>query len=571
MIPTKSPGTLFESLTGNDPTLNIRWLQATDPVYFEVFNRPLSDLTVRQLVIAKALDNVQLKLGHQALFPFLVQPLVSSGTDVVDVPLGWIWDMHASMPKKWERLRLAKIKRISGVNDVTSGYTGKLRLIFTASVGASTTEVAVFYVDYEIDSDLTYQCLKLQVVPSTEEPIVINPGEEETVCGLIIFKTMSLAESGVISFLDLLAPPAGGTDANSDGYYDNPTVYDIVDTVPGGSSVTDDFSSNSLNHGTGLLTNSAWNAIPQLDSDIQAWLVSLNYPFASGASRTSSDSIQIPAGLFKEFNITAPVSDQPTGDISGTYSPVWINRIEQVNINLLRFYFSTYNITADSPSVEGIEFATLDLLRSYGENQRVAIVPIDNLLLQPTSDDSFQQQFGKGHVVLSSLWDGITTEVEDFFDAFSFLVDNPIDTIFPQANTLLSSFGISRVPRYTPTAGQAEALVGSTARRTTPIHPSDTNRYVCEQDQGIGSQVDLDNQPGIVTNSAIDRYGYRGGLNHRIVKLVIDATQLGSDPSFYDNQVLPRLRYLFGRDPQFGDFWHNGTRLMFYNGDTWQG
>lgn len=109
MIPTKAPGTLFSALTGGDPNLTIRWLVAADPVFFEVLNRPIADVVVRQLVLAKALDNLQVKLGHQALFPYVVQPKIASGTEVVDVPLGLIWDMHASLPKKWERLRLAKI------------------------------------------------------------------------------------------------------------------------------------------------------------------------------------------------------------------------------------------------------------------------------------------------------------------------------------------------------------------------------------------------------------------------------------------------------------------------------
>ena len=112
---------------------------------------------------------------------------------------------------------------------------------------------------------------------------------------------------------------------------------------------------------------------------------------------------------------------------------------------------------------------------------------------------------------------------------------------------------------------------GSTSRRTTPISPSYDNRFVCEQDQGLGNQVDLEAVPGVVPNAAIDRYGFSGSLTHKIIKLVVDADQLGNDSTFYDTQLLPRLRALLGRDPQFGDFWYNGTRLMFNNGDSWQG
>ena len=133
MVPTKTPGTLFSSLTTDD-TLNIRWLVSADPVMYEVLNRPIADVALRQLVIAKAVDTLQLRLGHQVLFPYVVQPRLSSNVTEVDVPIGLIWDIHASLPKKWEKLRLAKIKRLSGANSDTDGYTGTLRLIFTANI-----------------------------------------------------------------------------------------------------------------------------------------------------------------------------------------------------------------------------------------------------------------------------------------------------------------------------------------------------------------------------------------------------------------------------------------------------
>ena len=87
MVPTKSPGTLFTALTGGDDTLNIRWLVATDPAMYEVLNRPIADVVVRQLVLAKAVDNLQIRLGHQTLFPYLVQPKISYGTTEVDIPI----------------------------------------------------------------------------------------------------------------------------------------------------------------------------------------------------------------------------------------------------------------------------------------------------------------------------------------------------------------------------------------------------------------------------------------------------------------------------------------------------
>lgn len=539
-------------------------------------NRPMADLAVRQLVIAKAVDNLQLKLGHQALFPFIVQPIIGSGTYQQDIPVSLIWDMHASMPTKWEQLRLAKIKRISGTNS-TSGYDGKLRLIFTANIENSSTEVAIFYADYQIDSSLTFQPARLQPVTSVEEAVYINPGEVETVGGFILFKTMNVGETNVQAFLDLVAPGVDVTDSDSDGYYDSPAVYEVVDNISGGTAVTDDFATTVLSHGTGLLTDSAFNAIPQLDSDIQSWLNSFNYPFDATATRTSADNIVIPNGLFREFNITAPAGDSPTGDISGTYYPVWINRVlrNDLTSNEVTFYFATYNTTdsdvGGSPSTTTVEFATLVLSRTNTEGQVVSINPINtgSLLLETSSE--FNQHFGRGHVVLSSLWDNTTSEVQEFFDSFDNIIVTPSDTDFSQSATRISSFGISRVPKYSPTKGQHNALVGSTERRSSPIHPGDDNRYVCEADQGLGNIVDLTAQPGITDHVAIDRYGYTGSLVHKVIKLTVDATQLGSDPQFYESQILPRLRVLLGRDPIFGDEWFNGTRFMKHNGDTWQG
>lgn len=577
MVPTKAPGTLFSSLTGGDNTLNIRWLTAVDPAFYETLNRPLADLTLRQLVIAKAVDTLQLAIGKENLFPFLVQPVVGSGTTIEGIPPKWIWDMHASMPKKWENFRLAKIKRISGDNS-TSGYSGSLRLIFTANVENSSIEVAIFYADYKIDSALTYQLLRLGIVNSLEEGTPIDPGESETVTGFLIFRTLDVLDQAITDFYNLVAPPLDTTDANSDGYYDSPAIYEIIDTIAGGTAVTDDFGTSALSHGTGLLTDSAWNAIPQLDSDIQSWIVSFNYPFDSLANRNSVDNITIPAGIFREFDITVPAGDNPTGDSSGTFYPCWITRIERIGTgsNQLRFYFSTYNITdaeiGGSPSTTAIEFASLDLLRTYSEGEIVEITPITNLkLVSGTESTEFEQHFGRGHVVLSSLWNGTTSEIGDFFDEFDLIIVSPPDTEFSQSATRISSFGISRVPKYTPTIGQSRALAGSTARLTVAINPGDDNRYVTEQDQGVGNQIDLEAVSGISPNTSIDRYGFTGALTHRIVKLVISANSLGDSPSTYTNDILPRLRVLLGRDPKFGDYWYNGTRIMFYNGDSWQG
>lgn len=576
-VPTKAPGTLFSSLAGGDTSLNIRWLVATDPAYYEVLNRPLADITVRQLVLAKALDTLTMSQGHINLYPYVIQPRVSSGTTEIDVPLRWIWDMQASLPKKWENLRLAKIKRISGENSTTDGYTGELRLIFTANVQNSSTEIAIFSADYRIDSYLTYQPVRMSVVTSAEEPTPIDPTEDETVAGFLIFRTLDTTEQDVQAFLDLMAPPID-TSTDSAGYFINPAVYEIADSPVGGATVSNDFATIAIVHGTGLLTDSAWNPIPNLDTDVQSWIDTFNYPYDSIANLTSQDGIIIPRGLFREFDITAPAGDLPTGDTSGTFYPVWVHRIEKVDDagTRLRFYFATYNITdtesGGSPSTVPVEFASLDLVYSNTPNEIIAITPLDNLLLRTGTDaDLFNQHFGRGHVVLSTLWNKATSDIDDFYNSFLTITGTPADTIFTIDSTRLSSYGVSRVPKYIPTIGQSQAMLGSTSRRNVPINPSFSNRYITEADQGIGDQIDLDSQTSIIPNAAVERYGYTGGLAHRAIRLVVDATALGSDPAFYDTEILPRLRILLGRDPQFGDWWWNGTRVMFFNGDTWQG
>lgn len=584
LIPSKAPGALFSSLVGGDPSLNIRWLAATDPVFYEVLNRPIADVTVRQLVIAKAIDNLNVQLGHQASFPFLTTAKVTNGTVELDVPHNWIWDMQASIPKKWENLRLAKIIRISGTNSITgSTYTGRLRLVFTANIKNYTSEYALLYADYDIDSYLTFQTTSLLTATTTISNPAIDVGEAATVGGQIIFKTLDTQLEDVQDFLGILGP-TNTVDLDNDGFYEAPTVYEISDSVAGGNTVSDDFSLVSMSHGTGLLTSSAYNSIPELDSDIQSWINTFNYPFDAQASLTSVDGIIIPKGMFREFDICAPAGDNPSGDTSGTYYPVWISRIERIGTSSsqLRFFFSTFNVTdtatGGQPSTAQVEFAQMDLISSYGPGEIVEITPINNLKLQSGVNlQPFNQHFGRGHAVLSNLWDGSTTTILDFFGAFDFIADNPPDTAFSSTNTRISSFGISRVPKYTPTIGQSRGLIGSTARRSIPIYPGDDNRYVVEQDQGAGDSIDLELQVGITPNSAIERFGQSGSLTHRIVRLVVNADQISnSDTSFYQNQILPRLRILLGgpnspRNPVFGDFWFNGTRLMFFNGDTWSG
>jgi hypothetical protein len=577
LIPSVSAGNLFRTFT-EDTTLNIRWISPTEPVLYEVANRPSVDVVVRQLILAKAVDAMDLRLSHQSLFPFLIPCKVQVATHEIETPPSWIWDMHVSLPSKWESLRLAKIKRISGTNPSTgstgSTFTGTLRLIFTAQQQNSTIEVAMFFVDYKIDSLFTYQILRLQPCTSTEEANPIDPSEAATINGFVTFRTLDpVTDTVAEDFLTELAPPSAPTDSNSDGIFDNPAVYEIVSTPAGGATASDDFISTSLSHGTGITVNSAWNAIPPQDSDVNTFLRSMNYPFRVGATRGSAQGITIPQALFREFQMIAPTPDEATGDVSLQNSPVWVSSIERLDTLAaqLKFTFSTYTIVDETINPVQVEFTTLTLDRTMAAGQIVNFTPISNLLRASGADAAmFMQGFGTGHVVLSSLWGTTGEEVNDFFDAFLSIVATPAVTTFSKDASIISSFGLSRNSRYLPTRGQAQALRGTTERLAVPINPTDNNRFVVEQDQGVGNIVDFRTLPGfpdaLRENADIEPVAYSGALCHRVVKLVIDSSGTAHD---YDRDILPRLRCLFGRDPIFGDQFWDGTVMKFYSGDAW--
>jgi len=568
LIPCIDPGSLFSRLTA-DPTLNVRWFVAVDPVTHSVLNRPIADIAVRQLILAKTLDAVSLRLGHQSMFPFLVTAQVSNGTQNVDIPPSWIWDMQVSLPQKWEKVRLARVKRLSGMNGASGGeYTGLIRLVFTAQSQGSTTEISVFQADFRIDSDLTYQIARVSIPLVGSEPAVLPAGETETVGGFVTFRTLNAEDAGVQAFYNVVAPPVDTT-TDSAGLFITPNVIEINDSLPGGSGISNDFDFLAVAHGTGLLTLSAYNPIPSVDSTVSTWINTFNYPFEEVATLqdSSGHGIIIPTGLFKEFNLVAPAGDEPTGDVSGNFRPVWISRIvrDDAASNSVTLYFSTFNIEA--PSIVPVEFAVLVLTRTATAGTRLAILPGDNLFPTQVSTD-WNQGFGKGHVVLSDLWQTNPTAITDFFDRFLSIIDIPPQAIFTKESTRLSSYGLSRVPDLTPTVGQAAALRGT--RQETNEHPNSTNRYIVELDQGLGAQVDFANEASLPLdrreNPDIERFGWKGALAHRVIRMCVN-TDGGNHE--YDTDILPRLRILLGRDPAFGDFWWDGVTLKFFNGDAW--
>lgn len=569
LVPTIPPGSLFNRFI-EDTKLNIRWLTPVDPCYYEVLNRPIVDVVLRQLILAKTVDQISNSMGYLSLFPFVNQPIIENGSQVANIPIRIFWDMHVSLPAKWINVRLARVDRISGSNSGSGSeteYTGTLRFIFSGNEmtdgSESTVETVLFYADYEIDSTLTYQIAR--VSPANTGILgfssTLATNEANTIGGSIIFKTADTADADVSAFLEIVPP---GISAQ----------YWV--TSSSGADTDDDFSRVGMSHGMGLLAASAYNGIVTLESDPLNWIDAFNYPFDLDVDRTSLDGgVVIPQGLFTEFNITAPAGDLPTGETSGTsagqYYPVYISKLERDGDDLI-FTFATYN-TTDSPGSDPIEFATLTLTRSMTGGQIIAIEP--NTELAIIGDDRtgktvaelalWTQHFGRGHVKLSRIWDVSGGQVDALWDSLPEILNGINLVTFSIAHTRISSYAISRVPKFVPTQGQWQALQGTLGS------PSAANKYVTESDEGQGAAIDLEAQSGITANTAISRYGYTGTRVHKSVKLVVDSAKVSSSSTFYDDEILPRLVLLLGREPVFGDEWYNGTRFLKFNGDAWVG
>jgi hypothetical protein len=567
-IPFVAAGDLLDRLL-TDNTLLVRWLQPGEPVYYEIFNRPAADIVVRQLIIAKAVDRINSNIGYLTQFPFITQPLVLNGSTVGNVPLRIFWDMHVSVPEGWVNIRLARIDRIGGTNNSGGeGDSGTLRFIFTANQETdgviSSTETSLFYLDYSIDSSLTYQTVFPKPADSTSGltgfSSMLATNEASTIGGSAVFATQDPTVQDMLDFLSLVAPSSGTAS------------YSIADSVGSG---TDSFELQAMTHGTGVLTSSAYNSIVSIESDPLNWLDAFNFPFSLNSTRMSQDgAVVIPSSMFNEFTIVAPANDNPTGTTDGTHYPIWISSINK-NGTDFTFNFSTYNTTDTDPDASNpIVFATLVLERNMVGGQIVGIEPATNLqLLTGTSGelDLDTQHFGKGHVVLSRLWDTTGGDIDNFFDSLPESPSGTTTVVFTQASGRIGALGVNRVPKFVPTKGQSQALTGTSSRFAAPIIPSSTNRYVTELDTGLGDPINLDSQSGITYDAAINSIGYSATRIHRLVQLIVDQSQASSDPNYYVDALQPRLRILLGGDPVFGDEWYNGTRFMKWNGSSWIG
>jgi len=561
LIPLVTPGNVFPTIT-ETPTLAVRFLVAQDPHFFDTYNRPMGDIVVRQLILAKSIDQLGLRISHQANFPFLNPATVEVATNSLSLPLSWIWDMHVSIPDTWENLRLARLQRFAGESDVTDDtFTGAIRFVFTANMVGSSTEVGLFYVDYEIDSDLTYQIRSIVPATIAEDANPIASNQHQTLAGFVIFRTVDTDDNS--DFLAALVPPEG-TSGTTSGV--DPIDYEISDSVAGGPDVTDDFSNVVVSHGSGLLVSSAYNVIPPVGVDENSVLTALSYPWRADTSLVSNDlKSTIPTLLFDHFIITAPMGDR-SDSLVENYK-VSLTRIRRLDVSAdeLQLVFSTTNTIIGSTSDALIEFASVTISRTGSPGDILEITPLFNLRDNiDASSQLFFQNFGSGFVKLSSTW-ATDTAISDFFDSFTGIVDEPADRSF---SAQLNEFAVHRTPFNIPTIGEAQALSGSTARRTVPLHPSDDNRFVTEQDQGLGDEVTFDE---FDENSDIQSPGYSGAFLRKSVTLLVNTA---NDAKFdYDTDVLPRLKKLFGRNPIHGDEWFDGTTFKRYDGlsETWIG
>jgi hypothetical protein len=444
-----------------------------------------------------------------------------------------------------------------------------MRLVFTANQVGSTSEVGIFYVDYTIDSNLTYQIRTIKPATLSEFSNPLPTNQHELINGFVVFRTLDIDDNA--SFFNALTPPVTDVTGTGSSTY---TDYEITDTPAGGSSVSSDFSLSAMSHGTGLLVPGAYNVIPPVGVDELSVLSAINYPWRVGTNLKSTDNLAtIPSKLFSQFMLTAPMGDRDS-TVKEENFPVYLSKIRRLDsgASSLQLFFSTENTIIGSTSDATIEFATMILSRgdigTNGPGTLIEIEPYNNL--RDNTDASaalFSQNFGSGFVILSSEW-ATNTDIDSFFASFESIVDEPADRTF---EAQLNEFALHRTPLNIPTIGEAQALAGSTSRRSSPIYPSNDNRYVVESDQGLGDKINFNEDSSITPNDDINPIAYKGSLVRKSVVLLVNTANTANFD--YDNDILPRLKILFGRNLVHGDEWWDGTTFKRYDqiSDTWIG
>jgi len=336
LIPSVSAGRIIDRFL-SDETLNVRWLTPEDPAHFSALNRPLSDLALRQLVIAKVLDTITLDLKFVEKFPFVCQPVVEGGSFTLDLPLKLIRDLHVAFPAKYANPRLARIDRLNGSNDSGTDpkYTGTLRFIFIADSGDG-SDVALFYADYLIDSSDDLQFVSVEAASDQSKVPGLTPLPSEDsgfITGVMIFRTGDQDLSDITTFYDFVAPSDVNGIAN----------YPILDA----QSCEINIGTDVLDSGSGLLTSSAYNQIisginiePAAESGITVEFDEDQNAFIIGLDQSQIDHTQIAnIGVNTHDQIDAHIINtnnphQVTPTQLGNGSPIWnTNKIQSRNVS----------------------------------------------------------------------------------------------------------------------------------------------------------------------------------------------------------------------------------------------
>lgn len=245
-IPYIAPTTLFDRLA-NDNAISVRWLDRRDPLFFETLNRPTADLAVRQLIIAKAIDRINLCIAFRAMFPFMLQPHMNGS----NIPMGWIHDMHVTIPEDFSNLRLSRIHRVDGHNagsmcnpgESYDDYTGHIRLVFSADwVEGGYKDL--FTVTYCIDETVTYQRSRVDIVTDSSSGLY-TPCDDvywNAINGQVTFRTLDQTQADIRNFYNNLPPITGGVNVG------------LI-----GDSIEETVDENVIDNGSGLLTDLAYN------------------------------------------------------------------------------------------------------------------------------------------------------------------------------------------------------------------------------------------------------------------------------------------------------------------------
>ena len=231
LVPDIPTSDLFSRLLDED--LSIRWLTINDPNFYQALNRPISDVELRQLIIAKALGQALSDTAARQQYPFLIQPEVDGNTEQVNVPPQIITDLLVSIPSDHRDFRLVRIDRISG-----DGTDGVIRFIFGATDGDN-NDVAIAFADYDIDNNKDIQIKNLQAANAVDVPSFTIASNLDQFFGRIIFSTRET--DAISSFLVQIANSGSGQ-------------YNIIDTDAADDRV------KAISFGTGLLTSTVWNS-----------------------------------------------------------------------------------------------------------------------------------------------------------------------------------------------------------------------------------------------------------------------------------------------------------------------